>query len=75
MNAILCKGGPERGSLAISLCFASAVLLSLETLHSNSCAWMGLNADQSFALSATLATLSIFMATLILGRLIVARPA
>ena len=73
MNTILCKGGSNRDRWAISLCFASATLMSLEASRPSACAWMGLNADQSFALSATFATLSVFLATFLLSRLIGAR--
>lgn len=60
----------RRNRLAVSLCYSSALLLSLEALHPGSCTWMSLDANQSFALSATLATVSMFVATLLLTRLI-----
>lgn len=70
MKKILCKDTACRRSWAIGLSYASATLLSLEALHPSSCAWLGLDADQSFALSAVLATVSVLLGTLILVRVI-----
>jgi hypothetical protein len=71
MKSILCKNSVERQSWAVGLSFASASLLNLEALHPGGCAWMGLAAEQSFALSATLATVSVLLGSLILTRLII----
>lgn len=64
------KDTAERKGWAVGLSFASASLLNLEALHPSICAWLHLNADQSFALSATLATVSVLLGSLILVRLI-----
>ncbi len=69
MEKFLCKGGTLRSRWAISLCFASTTLLSLEALHPGGCVWLGLNASQSFALSASLATVCMFLATFILTKI------
>lgn len=69
----ICCGGVARERWAVSLCFAAAVLLSLEALHPGSCAWMNLNNEQSFALSSILATFMAFMAMFILTRMLQGR--
>ena len=69
MEKVLCSGSSERTTWAVGLCFSSALLLSLEALRPNACAWMGFNSEQSFALSAALATVSMFMATFLLAQL------
>lgn len=70
MEKIVCKGGTQRSRWAVSLCFASATLSSLEALHPSDCVWMNMDANQLFALSAGIATLSMFMATFILTQII-----
>ncbi len=70
MEKILCKSSTQRSRWAVSLCFSSATLLSLEALHPGGCVWLGLNANQSFALSASLATASMFLASFILTQIL-----
>jgi hypothetical protein len=69
MNNALCTGSSSRNGLAVSLCFAATVILSLEALHPGCCAWMGLNSEQSFTFSACLATFEMFLGTFILTKL------
>ena len=68
MDKILCTGSASRDTWAVSLCFASSLLMSVETLNPNACQWMGCTVEQSFMLSAGLATLSMFMGAFILMR-------
>ncbi len=68
MNNFLCKGGAGREALATSLCYALTVLMSLESLHPSCCQWIGLNPEQSFAVSALIATISMFFGTFIWTR-------
>jgi len=70
MGKVLCKGGTQRGRWAVSLCFASATLLSLEALRPGVCSWLHMGADQCFNLCAGLATGSIFMGTFVLTELL-----
>jgi hypothetical protein len=68
MNALLCNSNAQRERWAVSLCFSSAILSGLEALHSGSCAWMGMDNEQSYAISATLATVSMFLGAFILTK-------
>ena len=70
MAGILCKGGVKRDQLAIALSFSSALIMTIEALKSPGCAWLNLDAQQYYALSTTLATVSTFLGSLILARLI-----
>lgn len=63
------KDSNQRKILAIALGFAATTLLSLEALHPGSCAWLGLNNEQSFSFSAIFATVNAFLAALTLARL------
>ena len=67
MTSVLCRKSPARDALAVALCFSSASIMSLEALHGNSCLWLGLNADQTYALSAGIATASVFLGSFILA--------
>jgi hypothetical protein len=69
-GTFLCNGSASRSRWAISLCFASTILLSIEATHPGTCAWLGLDADQSFALSSIFATLSGFVATYLLTEIL-----
>ncbi len=68
MNKFLHKSSPRRAALATSLCYALTVLMSLEALHPSCCQWLGMTPEQSFALSALIATLSMFCGTWIWTR-------
>ncbi len=68
MTMSLNKNNTNRDRWAVSLCFSAAVLTGIQALRPNACEWMGFNADQSFALSATIATVCMFLATFILTR-------
>ena len=68
MTSSLCTGSAKRQGLAISLCFSLAVLMGLEALHPGGCQWMGLDPEQSFALSTFIATISTFFGTFIATR-------
>ncbi|MFY9288040.1 MAG: hypothetical protein WAO98_06015 [Alphaproteobacteria bacterium] len=70
MANILCKGGVQRDQLAIAISFSSALLMSIEALHPGHCSWINLDPGQYYALSATLATVSTFLGSYILARLI-----
>jgi hypothetical protein len=72
MTINFCSGGTGRGRWAVGLCFASTVIMSLEALHPNACAWLGMNPEESYAISAILATASAFMAAFILTQLVTA---
>lgn len=72
MTNNFCTDGTGRGRWAVGLCFASTVIMVLEALHPGECAWFGLNPEEYFAISATLATLSAFMAAFILTQLVTA---
>ena len=66
----VCKGSLCRTHWAIALCFASATLTGLQASHPDACLWMGLNAGQTYALDLTISTVSIFLATFLLARLV-----
>jgi len=68
MKDIFCNGSKTKDRWAVSLCYSAATLLGLEALHPGACAGLGLDAEQSFVLSAVLATLSIFLGTFIQSR-------
>ena len=70
MTKALCKDTLERRRLAVGISFASATLLSLQALHPGNCCLLNITPDQSFALSATLATLSVLFGSLILTKII-----
>jgi len=68
MCKLFCKGGAERAALATSLSYALTVLMGLEALHPSCCQWTGMNPEQSFGLSAIIATISMFVGTFIWTR-------
>jgi hypothetical protein len=67
------KNKTERQGLAVALCFAATTLLSLQALHPEACAWMGLDSEQSYTLDALFAAVCAFFGGLILSQLAAAR--
>lgn len=74
MTNTLCQGGHKRDAWAVSLCFSSALIMSLEALHGKACVWLGLSIDQTYMLSAAFATVSVFLGSFILANLMALRP-
>ncbi len=70
MARILCKGGVERDKLAIAISFSSALLMTIEALRPGGCTFLNLDSGQYYALTATMATVSTFLGSYILARLI-----
>jgi hypothetical protein len=66
----LCTGSQQRDRWAVSLCFSSALLTSLDALHSGGCVWANLSPQQYYAVDAIIATVSLFLGTFILTRLL-----
>ncbi len=78
MDTKFCKSSPEREAWAVSLCFASATIMSLEALRPGSCASFGMSADQYFSIGAIIASLSTFFGAFVLmrswGKLVAVKP-
>lgn len=70
MTNSLYKDTQQSRRYAVSLSFAAATLTGLQASHHATCAWMGLNPDQSFALSALFSTVTVFLGFFILTRMI-----
>jgi len=70
MTTFFCKNTVDRKVLAVGLSYASATLMGLEAVHGGRAVLLHLNPEQTFALSAILATVSMFLGSVILARLI-----
>lgn len=56
---------------AVSLCYASSLIMGIEALQPGGCAWVRMSSEQNFALSALFAALTMFLGTFVLMRTLV----